>query len=534
MATFDLIDEPWIPCTMLDRSRSRRPLGLREVLAQAQDIRELGGDSPLEVAALHRLLLAVLHRNFDIGNEQQWGALWENGAFDSGVIDCYFERWRHRFNLFDEDRPFYQVASLDPTKGVSSARLFFEPDNGATLFTHVSTSDPPSLTPDVSARQLVGYMAFDFGGRKSDPPGVSANAAPLNNSAVILAKGETLFRTLMLNLCRYAPEDEEPWPFNRDEDVPAWERDEETRPEDRRPAGYIDLLTWQSRRIRLQPETGQDGGTVVKNVVIMKGSQFPNSFELRHTETMLAFSSNPRARGTQDPWPVVRLTEDRALWRDSHALMSSVQAESTQPKTLKWLADLANGGIIPYSQVIPVDAIGLRNTQAKVHFWRHERLPLPLAYLKDKQLADTLREVLELTETTAQGLDRAMWTMARRMLAADPDRKLKAEDIRSLSDHLGAARAYWSRLEAPFKQLLVELPDDKDDEGEYGGVQFGKWKSTLRDALWEAFRESTRGMERSTRNLKAVALAERSLTAITRRYLAAQEAGDLNDAAKND
>lgn len=527
--TFNLIEEPWLPCTMLDGTR--RWLGLREALTQAQDIGELGGDSPLEIAALHRLLLAVLHRNFDIGDSQQWGALWESRAFDSGVINDYFEKWCGRFDLFDGERPFYQVSGLDLTKGRSSARLFFHPDNGATLFTHVSTSDPPPLTPDATARLLVAYMAFDFGGRKSDPPGVSANAAPLNNGAVVLAKGETLFRTLMLNLCRYAPEEGDPWYFNRDEDVPTWERDEESRPEDRIPTGYIDLLSWQSRRIRLQPVVEESGSTVVKNVVIMKGSQLPNTFELRGKETMLAFRSNPQAKGTQDPWRVVRLTEDRALWRDSHAMMSQAQAESIQPKTLKWLADVAHEGIIPDSQVIPVDVFGLRNTQAKVHFWRHERLPLPLAYLKDKQLADTLREALELTETTAQDLNGAMWTMATRMLAADENRKPDARSIRSLVDNLGAERAYWSRLEAPFKQLLVELPDDKDEESEYGGVQFSKWKSTLREALWNAFRESTRGMERSIRNLKAVALAERSLTAITRKHLAAHEAGDLNDAA---
>jgi len=211
--------------------------------------------------------------------------------------------------------------------------------------------------------------------------------------------------------------------------------------------------------------------------------------------------------------------------------MSSANAESLQPKTLTWLADLASEGIIPDSQIVPVDVLGLGSTRAKIEFWRHERLPLPLAYLKDKHLVGTIREALELTETTAQNLNRAMWAMATRMLAADPARKPKAEDVRSLSDHLGAGRAYWSHLEAPFKQLLVELPDDKDEESEYGGVQFGKWKSTLRDALWRAFREATRGMERSTRNLKAVALAERSLAASTRKHLAAHKVGDPNDAA---
>ena len=515
LATFNLIDEPWIPCTMLDGTP--RSLGLRETLTQAQDVGELGGDSPLEVAALHRLLLAVLHRNFDIGEEQQWGALWENGAFDSGVIDDYFERWRDRFNLFDEDRPFYQVASLDLTKGCSSARLSFQPDNGATLFTHVITADPPSLTPPESARLLIGFMAFDVGGRKSDPPGISADAAPLNKGAVVLAKGNTLFETLMLNLCRYAPHDEDPWAFNRDHDIPAWERDEETCPEDRIPTGYIDLLTWQSRRIRLQPVIEGDGSTVVRNVVIMKGSQIHHTFTPRGKETMQAFRSNPRAKGTEDPYPAVRLTEDRALWRDSHALMSSAQTESTQPKTLKWLADLATEGIIPYSRVIPVDVFGLRNTQAKVHFWRHEQLPLSLAYLKDKQLADTLREALDLTEKMAVSLRRVIQGMA---------------EVEDLAMHLGAERSYWSRLEEPFKQLLVELPSGKDDQDKHGVVQFDKWKCALRRSLWGAFHESTRGMERSTRNLKALAVGERRLTAITRKYLATHQAGGLDDTAE--
>ena len=309
------------------------------------------------------------------------------------------------------------------------------------------------------------------------------------------------------------------------------ERNEETHPEERIPAGYIDLLTWQSRRVRLQPETAHDGSTVVKNVVIMKGAQPPNDYTLRDSETMLAFRSNPQAKGRQDPWPVVTFTEDRALWRDSHALMSSTSSESLQPKTLTWLADLASEGVIPYSQIVPVDVFGIGSTRAKIDFWRHERLPLPLAYLSDKHLADSLREALELTETTAQNLNRAIWTMATRMLAADLDRKPKAEDVRSLADHLGAGRAYWSHLEGPFKRLLVELPDDKGEEGEYGGVQIGKWKSTLRHTLWEAFRESTRGMERSTRYLKPLSLAERRLTAITQKYLAVHEAGGPDDTA---
>ncbi len=89
-----------------------------------------------------------------------------------------------------------------------------------------------------------------------------------------------------------------------------------------------------------------------------------------------------------------------------------------------------------------------------------------------------------------------------------------------LADHLGADRAYWSRLEEPFKRLLVELPDDVDDDGEYGGNRISEWKKTLRDTLQAAFDEATRGMELSTRNLNALAVAEGSLRRAIRKHLA--------------
>ena len=69
---------------------------------------------------------------------------------------------------------------------------------------------------------MIGLMSFDFGGTKT---GGIAKAAPLNRVAVVLAKGPNLFQTLALNLCRYAPEEGDPWDFDRENDMPAWERE---------------------------------------------------------------------------------------------------------------------------------------------------------------------------------------------------------------------------------------------------------------------------------------------------------------------
>ena len=525
MASFSLIDQPWVPCTMLDGTR--RPLGLRDVLTQAPSIGEVGGDSPLVVAAIYRLLLALLHRNFDIDDERKWGAHWKRRAFDVGVIDDYFGRWRDRFNLFDDEKPFYQVASLDETKARSIANLLFHQDNNPTLFTHLVKFMPPELTPAEAARSLIGYMAFDVGGTKTSELGQeSAKAALLNKGAILIAKGDNLYQTLMLNLCRYAPDHGEPWEFDQVKDLPAWERVGTTAPIDRKPDGYIDLLTWQSRRIRLQPEIGKDGSTVVRNVVIMKGFQPPRDFTLQGKEPMLAFKKNPNATKNQDPFPSVTFREGRALWRDSLALIQSagvVEETVKRPKTLQWLADLAAEDVISQTTTVPLDIFGLGSNRAKVEFWRYERLPLPLQYLGDEDLAARMKNALGLAERAARDLGSAMWKIGQGILAASRDRKPETGDVRDFVNHLAAERAYWSRLEEPFKRLIEDLPRDVDDDGDFGGEQLPKWQDTLRFAVWQAFNEATRGLEHSPRTLKAMVMAEQRLAVSTYAYLSTWE-----------
>ena len=72
-ASFDLISQPWIPCVRRDGTTAE--FGLRDVLVQAHALRELGGESPLVTAALHRLLLAILHRVFGPDGYDAWYAL---------------------------------------------------------------------------------------------------------------------------------------------------------------------------------------------------------------------------------------------------------------------------------------------------------------------------------------------------------------------------------------------------------------------------------------------------------------------------
>lgn len=520
--SYNLIDRPWVPC-LLPHSVAPVDLSLRDTLARSAEIQSIADPSPLVTVALHRLLLALLHRNFGPRDTQAWGDLWERNSWDTQALDTYFARWYRRFNLFDPSYPFYQTASLDIERyGVPIARLVpeFASGNNATLFDHTIDRQPLVLSAARAARCLVAQQAFSVGGLVSfeDKADKSADAAPLARGVIALVRGGNLFQTLMLNLHQYDPETEVPFPSH--DDRPAWERDEPTRPLDRHPDGYLDLLTWQSRRIRLAQTVGANGTPSVARVVIMKGYQFPSADERHGRETMMAFRHNPRAKANEDPWPVVALQEKHALWRDSLAFFQSLKAgeqRQERPKILDWLGELAfDTGVVDQAQTLPLELYGLATNKAKLLFWHHERLPLPLAYLHEQSLRDRLREALALADERAQDLDRRLRLLAKQLLApTSDDPQLRQprlrEDILPFVARLGGDRLFWSRLALPFSQLLVDLAADRraDEDGTplFGETAFPAWERQVGQIAAATFRQVTRSLDTSARSLKAVAIA---------------------------
>ena len=112
MPSFNLIDEPWIPCAP-PGGEEPRLLSLRAALTNAHEWREIMDDSPLVVVALHRLLIAILHRVYrGPRNVEAWRAIQAHGRFDAASIGQYLDEWRPRFDLFDVEHPFYQVAEM--------------------------------------------------------------------------------------------------------------------------------------------------------------------------------------------------------------------------------------------------------------------------------------------------------------------------------------------------------------------------------------------------------------------------------------
>lgn len=517
MARFDLVSEPWIPCLALEGDKSVVHLGLRDVLVEAHRLRAIVAENPAVAAALHRLLIAILHRVVEgPRNEDEWGRLWRAGSFEAGRVERYLEQWRERFDLFHSEHPFCQTARLDPKKTGAAVRLLFQADNNPTLFDHTVTSSPPGIPPARAARALLAFQAFDTSGTKTGwgrgPD--KAKAAPLIQCAVMLLTGRSLFETLMLNLHAY--DGDSGWPFEFDEkvDSPAWEQPSAEGPTERAPHGYLDLLTWQSRAVLLIAEATAQGHEVL-HAIIMKLHQFPAGYALERRETMVAFKRIEKPKPGRPPWVPIGFREDRTLWRDSLAFLQTLGHSHVPPLMARWVVTLLSGGHLDEEAVVPVEFHGLAadpKKAARLILWRSDRLSLPMRYFDDAGLVFALGRAITAAEAVATGLRRALEELGRRLLG----NRAKGKGASAIIEALGSERAYWAAVETPFRKLVLDLALDRSED--VAGVTYGArvlpvWGQALTGAARRAFARTVTGLAPTGEALRAIAMAERSLGA---------------------
>lgn len=516
--SFNLIDQGWIPCMMEDGHSSE--LGLRELFAKADKIREIHGDSPLVTVSLHRLLLAILHRNFGPESARAWYKLRSIGAFDVDTLNSYLDKWHHRFDLFDRERPFYQDAALGKKLRQDEklekkwrnpiSKMFHElaSGNNPTLFDHTTSDANGGILFAAAARGLVTLQNYALSGIASGEASDGKSHpshAPLVRGIVYLVRGSTLFETLMLNLIVYSPEDDVPMVCSSDGNVLAWEQESDKLWRSQQPRGYLDYLTWQSRRVWLFTS---EAGDRVTGIAITEGNNFAVDSDLRDPH-MAHIKANRAEKGTS-PWPALKLRPERAVWRDVDALLQSVRAESERPKVIDHMATVMKGETAELVQ-FGLDAFGLANYQkaGKVNFWRHERLPLSADYLLDGVLVDTLRRCLSLTEETHNQLRDSLWHLASLVLLPDKRKedlsKPDKDAIQSEQAQFDATSVYWGSLEIPFRELLERLPmaqKNGDVEGEVAN-----WMLLLRKTAAKALEHTVDGLRPSGRNLRAAVVA---------------------------
>jgi CRISPR system Cascade subunit CasA len=457
--SFNLLERPWIPC--LTRHGTTDPLSLRDTLARAHELLSIAHESPLVAVSVMRVLLAVLHRVYGPRNAASWVTLWRSPSFDMTALDGYFDQWRGRF---DVEWPFYQDSSISVNLAGPVSELVHSAASGnnATLFDHSVDHDCPVITSQEAALQLVAHQTFALGGMGTPDPSVAgskfAKGSPTVKSALCLVQGDNLHQTLLLNLRRYHPTQE--IPFGSAGDIPAWERTEPVRDHKRIPSGWVDLLTWQSRRILLLPE-GDTKAPKVCGAAVLKGEAVSDSFALPGKDSMMAWLLLPKPQKDTNPWIPLSFREERAVWRDAHSLFGNVADQSVRPPILEWIGEITDEAL-DEAHRFALDVAGLCSDQKKVLSWHAESLPLPLKVLKQPALWTQVKKASEISEDGENALRFGAKRLAERLLTPqdrvggekkDPDKKA----VKNLAKSLLRLQHYWAGLQIEFQKFVVDL-----------------------------------------------------------------------------
>jgi CRISPR system Cascade subunit CasA len=437
---------------------------LRDIFAHAHEIRGLNEPSPLAYTAVMRFLLAIVHRAIE-GPEHvnEWIDRWEAGRFDRTEIDEYLDRWSHRFDLFDPVVPFAQAGPDVAFKDDSPvSRLFMERTSGnnPTLFDHAWDEEPPALSAAEAARALLTAHAYAFAGS-----GGRFFNAPMIAGYSILLEGNSLFQTLMLNLQEYS--DEAPLLLERTGDAPWWEIEPGAEPAiaqgGNRPRGLTDLLTWQSRYLRLIVD---DDGRI-RRCYYSQRYQLIESQDRRDPFKRYEAAQAGENKGKFFPR---NFSLGRALWRDSAALIEQQErgtidrtGKDPRPGIIAWLAEVdAALNDETRKRLDPtIVATGLVNNQARIDLWRMDRLPLPVELLNDRPRQGRIRTAIEQAQAVRNALNIAGSRFATEGLGLG-ERKPDPADVARERASLKLDERYWSQLDVLFQEFLIDLAAAED------------------------------------------------------------------------
>ncbi len=472
---FDLTSEPWLLVRFDDGVRE---VSLREAFTQAHDIRSLVGELPTQSFALVRLLLAILHAALRpilasgrMTPVELWGRLWSSAEPLSEVTDGYLDQWRHRFDLLHASEPFYQVAGLRTEKGEITGleRVIADVPNGELYFTTRRGRGLERISLAEAARWLVHAQAFDPSGIKSGAvgddrvkggKGYPIGTAWAGSLGGLLIEGNTLRETLLLNLVLGDP-GTGAW-LDLPDDIPIWERGRLPGPsvrtgadgQDWLPTGPLDVLTWQSRRIRFATEGNEATGVLLSN-----GDQLwsQNRHPVEHMTAWRRSEPQEKKLGLPRVYMARTHVPERTLWRGlaallPHANRDKLAAEGSRslpPGSLSWIAKLQVEGILDDDHVLRTRAIGIEygSNSSVINELIDDALNFHSILLAEqgRELATAAVTAVENTDSAVTALVSLAGNLA---VAAGGE----ADGARNSARELG-----YFALDAPFRRWLSEL-----------------------------------------------------------------------------
>lgn len=477
--TFNLLREPWIKVRSRDGVVTE--VGLLELYERASEFTDLAGESPTQDQAVFRILEAVLiralrwHNFFAPGSDpvEAWETI--QGAPELGeLVNRYLVEHEARFDLFDPEAPFFQVADLRTAKGEHPDASVLIPDVGPGLFSTSTAGAGSRLPTAVAVRWLIATQAYDISGIKSgavgDPRVKGGKGYPIGTGwagaiGSVQILGPTLRDTLVLNL----PVEE----LLRDSkhiqaDLPPWERTPDSAApravEEVHPEGVVDVLTWQQRRIRLFPSTD---GKYVQGVLICNGDKIQRANNFADPTTAYRYSSVQSKKAGVDVFFPKTHDPELTVWRGIQSIFSEDATEPGQDKKPALVSQLRTDLALPIAQRYGKERTMLRLTgvsygtqDAVVSSEISETYPVNVRLLGDDagQLRDTAVRVIQRVMSFRGSMS---WFHKQLLVCAgaSPEEAPTAP-----------VQAWLSALETEFVawlSYLGDLPDPQDAEEEW-------------------------------------------------------------------
>lgn len=450
MDDFNLVHDRWIPVLLNNGSASR--ISLSELFRDARSIRSLAGDSPSEDVAILRLCVAILFRATDTERSAMeqitaWSTWWSDWDQVVTMVGAYLDRYADRFNLFDPEKPLMQVASLTTDSGATSGMEKLSPGLGG-WFSEEQGPTAYRASPARAAGLVIYTQAFDPAGIKTGASGddrvkagkgySSGFPAWAGNLGIITLEGNCLAETLLLNL---------PLSLETSTDSAVWERPPQgaaVDPAHPLPTGPADLLTWQSRRLRLFRDRAS--GDVVD--VQVSNGDFIRPENLHTMEPMAAFklSENLTKKEKRDIYWPVQFSPGRQVWRGLESVLALGQGGANN---LAWLAELQKAELLPHGVKVQLRTIavvyGPQNSSFSTTI--DDRIDADLIALVDAHLQQVAIEAI----ATARACIGALTRLAARLAEAmnRPENPLR---------DAAAARGYGA-LDVHYRQWFPTLVD---------------------------------------------------------------------------
>lgn len=429
--SFNLIDEPWVPCIYSNNKFEK--LSLAQTLMDSPNIRDITAELPTVQMSLYRLFAVILHRNFGPSNYPQWKHLYSQGEWDKDILSQYFAQWHDRFDIFHPKKPFYQFPELSNLALIGINKLIPTIDSGNNVLynTHSLDSTPLNLAPDIVARYLINIQNFDACGLATS--GVascktpSCKAPPASKGLNIMFKGRSLFETLLFNMGKYTP---------NELDIPIWEQDLILQENMERTCnGLVDYLTFPNRGIWIEP------------------NEYPHRM-VRTPGYQCIYGDDPYHILMEDKKTRYILKPDinKKSWRDLDAICNYKKNQTN------FLANAITTGFLPLDATNCVNVISYSyKGNAKIEFITSENYMIPSKFLSEDQdntiiikslieiAEDRYRKLLDVIKKCGNKEDSKKNKLIRKRITANLDQNLIN---------------YWEHIETMFIDYIQSNNED--------------------------------------------------------------------------